>query len=49
MLQDFFDYNMFIDWIEALIKREDWEGVYQVATFHPDYCFGGANPEDDET
>ncbi|MEZ8036163.1 DUF1415 domain-containing protein [Vibrio crassostreae] len=48
MLQDFFDYNMFIDWIEALIKQEDWEGVYQVATFHPDYCFGGADPEDDE-
>ena len=48
MLQDFFDYNMFIDWVEALIKQQDWEGVYQVATFHPDYCFGGADPEDDE-
>ena len=32
MLQDFFDYNMFIDWIEALIKQEDWEGVYQTGT-----------------
>ncbi|PMH46135.1 hypothetical protein BCU68_08665 [Vibrio sp. 10N.286.49.B3] len=48
MLSDFFDYNMFIDWVEALIKQQDWEGIYQVATFHPDYCFGGALPEDDE-
>lgn len=48
MLSDFFDYNMFIDWIEALIKQQDWEGTFQLATFHPDYCFGGANPEDDE-
>ncbi|EHA1126157.1 hypothetical protein BOO29_08155 [Vibrio navarrensis] len=48
MLEDFWDYNFFIDWVEALIKQQDWEGIFQVATFHPDYCFGGAQPEDDE-
>ena len=48
MLQDFWDYNFFIDWVEDLIKQQDWEGIFQVATFHPDYCFGGAEPEDDE-
>ncbi|MDN3610150.1 DUF1415 domain-containing protein [Vibrio ostreicida] len=48
MLSDFYDYNLFIDWIEALIKRQGWEGVYQLATFHPQYCFGGAEPEDAE-
>ncbi|PQJ45990.1 hypothetical protein BTO00_07590 [Vibrio campbellii] len=48
MLQDFWDYNFFIDWVEGLIKQEGWEGIFQVATFHPDYCFGGAEPEDDE-
>ncbi|EGR0624352.1 DUF1415 domain-containing protein [Vibrio parahaemolyticus] len=48
MLQDFWDYNFCIDWIEGLIKQQDWEGIFQVATFHPDYCFGGAAPEDDE-
>ncbi|MCG9679081.1 MULTISPECIES: DUF1415 domain-containing protein [Vibrio] len=48
MLEDFFDYNLFIDWVEALIRQQDWEGVYQLATFHPDYCFGGAEPEDAE-
>ncbi|MDF2152316.1 DUF1415 domain-containing protein [Vibrio sp. CAU 1672] len=48
MLEDFWDYNLFIDWVEGLIKQQDWEGVFQVATFHPDYCFGGTAPEDDE-
>ncbi|EGR3411925.1 DUF1415 family protein [Vibrio parahaemolyticus] len=48
MLQDFWDYNFYIDWVEGLIKQQDWEGIFQVATFHPDYCFGGAAPEDDE-
>lgn len=48
MLNDFWDYNLFIDWVEGLIKQQDWEGIFQVATFHPDYCFGGAEPEDDE-
>ncbi|HHP0491799.1 DUF1415 domain-containing protein [Vibrio harveyi] len=48
ILQDFWDYNFFIDWVEGLIKQQDWEGIFQVATFHPDYCFGGAEPEDDE-
>ncbi|QLK43945.1 DUF1415 domain-containing protein [Vibrio owensii] len=48
MLKDFWDYNFFIDWVEGLIKQQDWEGIFQVATFHPHYCFGGAEPEDDE-
>lgn len=48
MLQDFWDYNLFIDWIEALIRQEGWEGTFQLATFHPDYCFADANPDDDE-
>ncbi len=48
MVQDFWDYNFCIDWVEGLIKQQDWEGTFQVATFHPDYCFGGAAPEDDE-
>ncbi|WP_217511096.1 DUF1415 domain-containing protein [Vibrio metschnikovii] len=48
MLDDFMDYNFFIDWVEALIRQQDWEGIFQVATFHPDYCFAGTSPEDDE-
>ena len=48
MLNDFVDYNFFIDWVEALIKQQDWEGIFQVATFHPDYYFAGTDPEDAE-
>ena len=47
-LQDFFDYNQFLNWAEKLIKRNGWVGVYQLATFHPDYCFAGAEPDDAE-
>ncbi|MCL9783173.1 DUF1415 domain-containing protein [Vibrio sp. S4M6] len=46
MLADFDDYNLFITWVEALIKQEQLEGIYQVATFHPDYCFAGNQPDD---
>lgn len=46
-LQDFFDYNQFLGWANRLVKREGWSGVYQLASFHPDYCFAGAAPEDD--
>ncbi|MGO1298295.1 MAG: DUF1415 domain-containing protein [Vibrio sp.] len=46
MFHDFFDYNFFIDWIDALIRQQNWEGTYQVATFHPDYCFAGCEPDD---
>lgn len=48
MLEDFMDYNFFLDWVDALLKQEDYEGVYQVASFHPNYCFGGTEPEDAE-
>ena len=48
MLQDFMDYNFFLDWVDALLKQQDYEGIYQVASFHPDYVFGGTEPEDEE-
>lgn len=48
MLEAFDDYLFFYDWINAVIKNEGWEGVYQVATFHPDYCFQGSDPQDEE-
>lgn len=48
MLQDFWDYNMFLDWVDALLKQQQWEGVFQIASFHPDYCFHGAQQDDSE-
>lgn len=47
-LQSFTDYNFFLDWVDALLKQQGYEGTYQVATFHPDYCFNGCEPEDTE-
>lgn len=47
-LQNFFDYNQFLNWVDRLIKRNRWTGVYQLATFHPVYCFAGAELDDAE-
>lgn len=47
-LQDFFDYNQFLNWAHQLLKRNRWVGVYQLATFHPNYCFADAEPDDAE-
>lgn len=46
MFTDFYEYNRFIDWIDALFRQEQWEGIYQVATFHPDYCFANTEADD---
>ena len=43
---DFFDYLDFIDLAEAMLLANGQEGIYQVATFHPDYCFADTNPDD---
>ena len=48
VLQDFYDYNQFLIWAESLLKRNGWQGVYQLASFHPQYCFAGAAEDDVE-
>ena len=48
VLQDFFDYNQFLDTAERLLVRTELEGVYQVASFHPDYQFAGTAADDAE-
>jgi len=48
MLTDFYDYNDFLEYVDALIEDNEWEGTFQVATFHPNYQFGGTQPEDTE-
>ncbi|MEP6747625.1 MAG: DUF1415 domain-containing protein [Bacteroidota bacterium] len=42
----FDDYLGFVARAEKLLKREGYEGIYQVASFHPQYAFEGA-PVDD--
>ena len=48
LLHDFYDYTHFLNWAQAQLKRNGWLGVYQLASFHPDYCFAGAEPDDAE-
>lgn len=47
-LQDFFNYTQCLQWAQSALKRQGWLGVYQLASFHPHYCFAGAEPDDDE-
>lgn len=48
VLRNFEDYNQFLSLVDALISEMDFEGVFQVASFHPDYQFGGTQPDDAE-
>ncbi|MEJ2766167.1 DUF1415 domain-containing protein [Photobacterium sp. MCCC 1A19761] len=44
----FDDYNQFLDLVDALLHQLGKEGTYQVASFHPNYCFYGTDPDDAE-
>ncbi len=46
VLQDFADYNDFVVLAEMAVEQLGHGGVLQVAGFHPDYCFGDAEPDD---
>lgn len=48
VLQDFYDYNQFLDYADGLLVQMKLEGVYQIASFHPHYQFGGTDPDDVE-
>ncbi len=43
---DFEEYLDLVGLAEDLAIEQGYEGVYQVASFHPDYCFEGADKED---
>jgi hypothetical protein len=44
MLGDFLDYNDFLDLADALLEDLGLEGELQIASFHPQYQFGGTAP-----
>ena len=46
VLDDFADYNDFLALADALIVELGLEGDLQIASFHPDYCFADARPQD---
>lgn len=45
-LADFYSYLNFVDQANALLAKQGYEGIYQLASFHPDYCFEGAQDND---
>jgi len=47
--QSVIEFDSFLDCIElanALLIEQGYEGVYQLASFHPDYCFEGEQDND---
>lgn len=48
LLQDFDDYNQFLEVADSLLIQMGLEGVYQIASFHPQYQFEGCDADDVE-
>ena len=48
MLTKFDDYNQFLDLVDELLITFDWGGIFQIASFHPDYCFAETKPNSTE-
>jgi len=42
----FDDYLDFLEMADTLLIDQGYEGIYQLASFHPDYCFEGAEQDD---
>ena len=45
-LESFFDYLDFLEFANDLLIEQGYEGTYQLASFHPDYCFEDASQDD---
>lgn len=43
---DFDDYLDYLAMANQLLEMQGYEGVYQLASFHPSYCFEGADESD---
>jgi uncharacterized protein len=46
MLQDFLDFNDFLDLADALLETLKLDGTLQIASFHPHYQFADTNADD---
>lgn len=44
--EDFQEYLIMVGAAEACLKLNGYEGIYQLASFHPDYCFVDSTPDD---
>lgn len=46
ILNDFLDYNEFLDVADGVVAEHELEGVIQIASFHPQYQFADTEPDD---
>jgi hypothetical protein len=46
VLQDFLDYNDFLDIADAVLEELELDGILQIASFHPQYQFDGTAADD---
>lgn len=46
VLNDFPEYNQFLDVADRLLATLDLGGIIQIASFHPDYQFAGTDADD---
>ena len=46
VLEDFSDYNEFLDIADVILQGMGLEGEIQIASFHPDYQFSGTQRDD---
>lgn len=46
LLQDFLDFNDFLQLADAAVEEHELEGVIQLASFHPQFQFEGTAPDD---
>ena len=46
VMQDFLDYNDFLDVCDSVVEELEFDGVLQVASFHPQYQFAGTEIDD---
>lgn len=47
-MSEFLDFHFFLAEADALIRRLGFDGVFQIASLHPDYEFSGSAPDDIE-
>lgn len=45
-LLDFQEYLSFVKKAEQILRKLNYEGIYQIASFHPDYLFAGTDSGD---
>ncbi len=48
VMNDFLDYNDFLEAADAAVEGLQLDGLIQVASFHPDYQFADSEPDDIE-